>query len=89
MFRQEEVEYVARFRFHKGPITSVEWCPQEASMLVTSGADHQVRDGLRVAYKCQSSANQVTSKWQLSRLLDRCDVAQHKLEVQRSSLSFT
>ena len=40
MFRKEDVEYVARFRFHKEAITSVEWCPHEASMLVTSGADH-------------------------------------------------
>lgn len=27
--------YVANFTFHKQPITSVEWCPQESSMLAT------------------------------------------------------
>lgn len=34
--------YVANFTFHKQPITSVEWCPQESSMLATCS---EVREG--------------------------------------------
>lgn len=34
--------YVSNFSFHKSPITSVEWCPYEGSMLATSAGDDQV-----------------------------------------------
>lgn len=30
---------VANFTYHKKPITSVEWCPHEASMLLTTSSD--------------------------------------------------
>jgi ribosome assembly protein RRB1 len=33
---------VADFSYHKKPITSVEWCPNEPSMLLTTGEDHQL-----------------------------------------------
>ena len=33
---------VADFVYHRKPVTSVEWCPNEASMLLTTGADHQL-----------------------------------------------
>ncbi len=37
------VEPVANFRWHTAPITSVEWHPNDASVLAVSGADDQVR----------------------------------------------
>jgi len=33
---------VADFSYHRKPITSVEWCPNEPSMLLTTGEDHQL-----------------------------------------------
>ncbi|VDP08214.1 unnamed protein product [Heligmosomoides polygyrus] len=33
---------VARFKYHSGPITSVEWLPQETTMFMASGEDNQV-----------------------------------------------
>lgn len=33
---------VASFSYHRGPVTSVEWCPYEPSMLATTGADNQL-----------------------------------------------
>lgn len=35
-------EPVARFKHHQGPITSVEWCPQESTTMMASGEDDQV-----------------------------------------------
>lgn len=35
-------EPVARFKHHKGAITSVEWCPQETTTLIASGEDDQI-----------------------------------------------
>uniref|UniRef100_A0A915BAM3 Glutamate-rich WD repeat-containing protein 1 n=1 Tax=Parascaris univalens TaxID=6257 RepID=A0A915BAM3_PARUN len=32
---------VAKFKHHKGPITSVEWCPHEATTMMASGEDDQ------------------------------------------------
>jgi hypothetical protein len=32
---------VASFKWHTGPITSVEWHPTEESVIAVSGADHQ------------------------------------------------
>ena len=40
MFRAGEP--VACFKFHSAPITSVEWCPYESSVLVSCGAENQV-----------------------------------------------
>lgn len=34
-------QYVANFAYHKGYVTSVEWCPYEGSMLASTGSDHQ------------------------------------------------
>ena len=34
-----EATPVANFTLHKGPITSIEWCPYEASMLSTTSSD--------------------------------------------------
>ena len=34
--------YVARFDWHKGPITSIEWHPSDDSVLAVSSDDHQV-----------------------------------------------
>ncbi|VDM37682.1 unnamed protein product [Toxocara canis] len=33
---------VARFKHHKGPITSVEWCPHESTTMMASGEDDQI-----------------------------------------------
>jgi ribosome assembly protein RRB1 len=33
---------VAALSYHRGPITSVEWCPHEASQLATTSADNQL-----------------------------------------------
>ncbi|KAG6467352.1 hypothetical protein ZIOFF_074825 [Zingiber officinale] len=33
---------VAHFEYHKQPITSIEWCPHEASTLAVSSADNQL-----------------------------------------------
>ncbi|XP_074583192.1 protein HEAT STRESS TOLERANT DWD 1 [Curcuma longa] len=33
---------VAHFEYHKKPITSIEWCPHEASTLAVSSADNQL-----------------------------------------------
>uniref|UniRef100_A0A158P9B0 Glutamate-rich WD repeat-containing protein 1 n=1 Tax=Angiostrongylus cantonensis TaxID=6313 RepID=A0A158P9B0_ANGCA len=33
---------VARFKYHRGPITSVEWLPQESTTFMASGEDDQV-----------------------------------------------
>lgn len=33
---------VALFKHHGGPITSIEWCPQDSSVFAASGEDHQV-----------------------------------------------
>lgn len=38
----KEGSHIAQFSFHKQAITSVEWCPHDASMLATSGADNQI-----------------------------------------------
>jgi ribosome assembly protein RRB1 len=35
-------EPVARFHWHKAPITSVEWSPHESSTIAVAGADHQL-----------------------------------------------
>ena len=35
-------EPVARFHWHRGAITSVEWSPTESSSIAVSGADHQI-----------------------------------------------
>jgi len=35
-------ECVAHFKHHSGPITSVEWCPQDSSVFAASGEDNQV-----------------------------------------------
>lgn len=35
-------EPVAHFKHHSGPITSVEWCPQDSSVFAASGEDNQV-----------------------------------------------
>lgn len=32
---------VASFKWHTGPVTSVEWHPTEESVIAVSGADHQ------------------------------------------------
>lgn len=32
---------VAKFKHHKGPITSVEWCPHETTTMMASGEDDQ------------------------------------------------
>eukprot|EP01025_Chloroclados_australasicus_P064493 TRINITY_DN8627_c0_g1_i2.p3 TRINITY_DN8627_c0_g1~~TRINITY_DN8627_c0_g1_i2.p3 ORF type:complete len:147 (+),score=22.22 TRINITY_DN8627_c0_g1_i2:28-441(+) len=32
--------HVASFNFHRGPITGIEWCPQESSMLATTSEDN-------------------------------------------------
>ncbi|CAL8471187.1 g10729 [Coccomyxa elongata] len=37
-----EASYVANFTYHRGPVTSVEWCPAEPTMLATSSADGQL-----------------------------------------------
>ncbi len=33
---------MSHFDFHKGSVTSVEWCPHEGSMLASTGADNQL-----------------------------------------------
>ncbi len=33
---------VANFEYHRGPVTAVEWCPFESSMLATTSADNQL-----------------------------------------------
>ena len=33
---------VAMFKHHSGPITSIEWCPQDSSVFAASGEDNQV-----------------------------------------------
>lgn len=33
---------VSMFNFHKGPVTAVEWCPYEGSMLASTSADDQL-----------------------------------------------
>lgn len=33
---------VAKFSYHRGPITSVEWSPYEGSMLASTSADNQL-----------------------------------------------
>lgn len=33
---------VANFSYHRGPVTSVEWCPYEPSMLSTTSSDNTV-----------------------------------------------
>ena len=34
--------HVSHFAFHKGSVTSVEWCPYEGSMLASAGDDNQL-----------------------------------------------
>ena len=36
------VDHVAHFKWHRGPVTSVEWHPTDASVLCASGEDDQV-----------------------------------------------
>ncbi|KAJ1653380.1 Ribosome assembly protein rrb1 [Dispira simplex] len=38
----KKIEPVATFKWHQGPITSIEWHPQEESVLGVAGADDQV-----------------------------------------------
>lgn len=33
---------VAKFKHHSGPITSIEWCPQDSSVFAASGEDNQI-----------------------------------------------
>ena len=33
---------VTEFSWHKGAVTSIEWCPSEGSVFASSGADEQV-----------------------------------------------
>ncbi len=34
--------HISQFAFHKGSITSVQWCPHEGSMLASAAADNQL-----------------------------------------------
>ena len=36
-------EPVATFKHHTGPVTSVEWHPEDSSVFSSSGEDHQVQ----------------------------------------------
>jgi len=38
----QEKKSVAYFKHHTGPITSIEWCPQDSSVFAASGEDNQV-----------------------------------------------
>jgi len=40
--RLQEKKAVAQFKHHSGPITSVEWCPQDSSVFAASGEDNQI-----------------------------------------------
>jgi ribosome assembly protein RRB1 len=37
-----QAQPLANFRFHRGPITSIEWAPHDESMITLSSADNQV-----------------------------------------------
>ncbi|CAK0738302.1 hypothetical protein CVIRNUC_001023 [Coccomyxa viridis] len=37
-----EASFVANFAYHRGPVTSLEWCPFESSVLTTTSADGQL-----------------------------------------------
>ena len=41
---------MAHFKHHSGPITSVEWCPQDSSVFAASGEDNQITQvgGLKI-----------------------------------------
>merc|ERR1719476_701865 len=40
--RLQEKKAVAQFKHHSGPITAVEWCPQDSSVFAASGEDNQI-----------------------------------------------
>ena len=42
MFQMQEDSFVAHFKYHTLPITSIEWSPHEASTLGVTSADHQL-----------------------------------------------
>lgn len=59
---------VAKFNYHRGPISSVEWSPYEGSMMATTSADNQlaVRALANAALRswlCFSRAWDVAPKW--------------------------
>ena len=38
----EERKTVAHFKHHSGPITSIQWCPQDSSVFAAAGEDNQI-----------------------------------------------